>query len=301
MEERQQKSEDLCNSIKFNDLCVLFEKIEKTAGSANKLRLLFNKEMKKFLTGQSIFPLLRLVLPLNDTERGNYGLKQASVAKTYVNALHLDQKTSDDARRLLNWKDPSKAHGVEMSKIVVGDFGLILEDILKSRVRADISTKTLGDVNDLLDSLANATNTEEKTNLIRNRILNEFSANEQKWIVRIIFRDMKIGLKHEQVLNSFYPNALKRYNECTNLKMVCEEEGSTSDLSGLQVGTKFSPMLAKGFSTSGGGQVATVESAMKVGSVQFTSIYVLINMLIIAQPLRDGHQARRRAYAVSCG
>eukprot|EP01034_Spumella_vulgaris_P024412 gene24412-30756_t len=77
---------------------------------------------------------------------------------------------------------------------------------------------------------------------------------------------MKIGLKHEQVLKSFYPNALKRYNECTNLKMVCEEEGITSAdglLSGLQVGTKFSPMLAKGFSTSGGGQVAAVEAAMK--------------------------------------
>ncbi len=256
------KSEEKCNAIRFSDICNLFEKMSKLQGSASKLKMLFTKDLKKHLAGQSIFPLLRLVLPLNDTERGKYGLKQASIAKTYVGALHLD-KNSEDAKRLLNWKDPTKNQGVELSKLVTGDFGLILEDVLKSRVRSEPSTITLLEVNRLLDELANAITVDDKTNLIRTKVLNDFNAIEQKWLVRIIFQDLKIGLKHENVLRAFYPNALKRFNECTNLRTVCEEEGQVSNLTGIQLFINFSPMLAKGFPNASLGQVNTVENAME--------------------------------------
>jgi DNA ligase-4 len=255
------KSEDKCNGIRFSDICNLFERMGKVQGSAGKLKMLFSKDLKKHLQGQSIFPLLRLILPLNDTERGKYGLKQASIAKTYVAALHLD-KNSEDAKRLLNWKDPTKNLGVELSKLVTGDFGLILEDVLKSRVRAEPSSATLQDINKLLDDLANAITVDDKVTIIRNRVLNDFNAIEQKWLVRIIFQDLKIGLKHENVLRAFYPNALKRYNECTNLRTVCEEEGLVSDRSGIQLFINFSPMLAKGFPNASLGQVNTVENTM---------------------------------------
>ena len=46
---------------------------------------------------QSLYPFLRLVLPVNDVERGKIGLKQSSLARTYINALHLDKKTSTAA------------------------------------------------------------------------------------------------------------------------------------------------------------------------------------------------------------
>ena len=255
------KSEEKCNAIRFRDLCSLFEKIERAQGTEHKLKLLFSKDMKKEMNGESLFPLLRLVLPAIDSERGKYGLKQAMVAKTYVQALHLD-KSSESASRLINWKDPSKAQGVEVSKMVVGDFGLILQDVLKSRVRSDFSEAKLRDVNELLDNLAHAVSQADKTAIIRERILNQFSAMEQKWLARIIFSDLKIGLKHETVLNFFYPTALKRYNECVNLRLVCEEEGITTELSGVQLFTCYSPMLAKGFPHSSVGQVTAVEVAM---------------------------------------
>jgi len=66
---------------------------------------------------------------------------------------------------------------------------------------------------------------------------------EQKWLVRIIFNDLKVGISYTQILDRFYPRALERYNECLSLKLVCEEEGICSELSGLQLFTGYSPML----------------------------------------------------------
>ena len=135
---------------------------------------------------------------------------------------------------MINWKVLSKVTSIEASKMVVGDFGTILEDVLKSRVRSEPSHAVLKDVNELLDSLAQAVSQPDKTAIIRDRILNQFTAMEQKWLARIIFSDLKIGLKHETVLNHFYPTALKRFNECVSLRLVCEEEGITTELSGVQ-------------------------------------------------------------------
>lgn len=185
------------------------------------------------------------------------------MAKTYVDALHLDKKTSQDAHRLIFWKDPTKATGSEASKMVIGDFCSILEDVLKTRVKTEYSKHTIGEVNQILDALACAIGKDAKTAVIRDRIMNSFCASEQKWLMRIVFQDLKMGLKHEQVLTRFSPTALQRYNECTNLRVVCEEEGAGVQTSGLQMFKKFSPMLAKGFPRSTCGQVGAVEAAMK--------------------------------------
>eukprot|EP01038_Epipyxis_sp_PR26KG_P009014 gene9014-12157_t len=261
------KSESQCNSILFKEVCSLLDKIETTKGTDKKLSLIFTRDLKEFLNGQSIFPLMRLLLPLIDTERGKYGIKQASIAKLYVNALQLD-KTSYDAQRLL---DPSKSNSFVVStsntsnnnkSLITGDFATILEDVLQTRAQAFYSDKSIGDINDILDSLANAENEKEKLGIVSNKILKEFNAKEQKWIARIIFQDLKIGLKFEQLLGKFYPTALQRYNECSNLRLVCEEEGIVSELQGLQLFTKFSPMLAKGFSKSAENQVTSVEKAI---------------------------------------
>ena len=158
---------------------------------------------------------MRLLLPINDNERGSYGLKQALIAKTYVEALHLN-KNSVDAETLLYWKDPSKIHsGSSAMKTARGDFCHILENILQSRVRMEYSSYTVKDVNDVLTDLSNCVNMASKVEIIRSKILNNYNAREQKWIMRILFQDLKIGIRHEQVFKMFYPYANQRYNECT--------------------------------------------------------------------------------------
>ena len=251
--------------MQFADLCNLFEKLYSLSGHERKLDCLFTKKLKRDLNGASIYPLLRLVIPTIDSERSKYGLKHASVASTYIAALNLD-KASLPAQRLKNWKDPTKIGGSRDRSSTVqacGDFGDVLEAILKVRVQSRSSTATLGDVNLLLDTLATADGSSKKTDIIRNRILPKFNAMEQKWLVRIIFNDLKVGISYTQILDRFYPRALERYNECLSLKLVCEEEGICSELSGLQLFTGYSPMLAKGFPRSPHGQFQQVEKEME--------------------------------------
>ena len=89
--------EDKCGELFFKDLCAKLEKILKLPKSQQKLKLIFTKELKDHLQGQSLFPLLRLILPLNDTGRQKYGLKQAVVATTYIKALGLDERSGVSA------------------------------------------------------------------------------------------------------------------------------------------------------------------------------------------------------------
>ena len=173
------RKEDNCNAIPFRELCTLYESLSKEKGLAAKIQRIFSKKLKEHINGQSIYPLLRLLLPANDTERGKYGMKQVLIAKTYVAALSLN-KDSDDAKRLLNWKDPTKNQGVALDKLSTGDFGLILEDVLSKRVDTNASTKTVGEVNALLDRLAGAVSMDEKSTILRSEILGNFNHIEDR-------------------------------------------------------------------------------------------------------------------------
>jgi len=135
--------------------------------------------MKSIVAGQSLFPLLRLLLPINDSERHKYGLKQVTVAKAYIEALQLNKQTSKDAQRLLHWKDPTKISDLATGKVMSGDFANILEDVLNSRVQHEPSEFTIGEINLLLDDLADAVGERAKTEVIRTRILTKFNAKEQ--------------------------------------------------------------------------------------------------------------------------
>jgi ATP-dependent DNA ligase len=81
--------------------------------------------------------------------------------------------------------------------------------------------------------------------------------------MRIVFKDLDIKLGYESVLKSFSPTAKERYDQCTNLRTVLEEEGGEEEVvMGLKLFTHFKPMLAKGYNTASHGLVDTVEKAM---------------------------------------
>ena len=74
-----------------------------------------------------------------------------------------------------------------------GDFSDVLEDVLKERVQTAFSAATLRDVHSILDGLAAASGEKAQTGIIRDRVINRFNATEQKWLARIVYRDLKIG------------------------------------------------------------------------------------------------------------
>lgn len=43
------------------------------------------------------------------------------------------------------------------------------------------------------------------------------------WIIRIILKDLKIGLKYEKILQLYHPDAVEYYNNTSSLKEVCKE------------------------------------------------------------------------------
>jgi DNA ligase-4 len=247
----EEKCEDNCNKFLFAKLCEIFDNIERASGQRrDKLSLIFTPELRALVQGQSVFPLVRLLLPPYDTARGGYGLKQATVAKTYVGALQLNHD-SEAAQRLIHWKKQSKR----------GDFCSILEEVLLPRAgRTQPSAASLGHINALLDSLTEAYGETGKVAFISEHVLNKFNPREQKWLMRIIFQDLKLGLKLESVLGALSPWASQIYDESTDLRLICEGGRGKYRPKGLRPHAVFAPMLAKGFPNTG--QLLEVERAM---------------------------------------
>jgi DNA ligase 4 len=52
------------------------------------------------------------------------------------------------------------------------------------------------------------------------QLVKKTNALEQKWIVRIILKEMKMSLQFSSILKNFHKNALELYNSCTDLETV---------------------------------------------------------------------------------
>jgi ATP-dependent DNA ligase len=120
-------------------------------------------------------------------------------------------------------------------------------------------------VNEILDALALAGGKEGKTKVLRERIINEFNPQEQKWLMRIVFQDLKVGFGFESLLKKIGEEVWQKYDECSSLRTVFETIGVGIKITGLEVMTHFAPMLALGFNKSDSilGQLHSVEAKMK--------------------------------------
>ena len=90
---------------RFTHFAICFEKIfttPKTNQKKEKLQYFFSH-----YKSNNFFPLLRLLLPQLDKERQTYGMKETNLGKYYVNLLNISPE-SEDGRRLLHWRRPTK-------------------------------------------------------------------------------------------------------------------------------------------------------------------------------------------------
>lgn len=229
------------NVLSFVGCCRMLETVEKTSKNDAKLRLVFSNTLRQELGGGDMYPLLRLLLPQLDRER-TYNLKEKKIAKIYIDVLGMVSE-SRDAQKLEHFNDPT----VVQSK-AVGDFAAVLYDILiyRSLVGNKKHQHTVGVVNELLDQLVKAEDNAARKRVFM-RLATEFSATEQKWIVRILLKDLKIGLRHERVLNFIHPDAMEMYNHTNDLHKVCVDlrNSSIRYVPKIEPFQMFSPMLAK--------------------------------------------------------
>ncbi|CAD5123713.1 DgyrCDS12032 [Dimorphilus gyrociliatus] len=239
--------------VPFEELAGLLEKISRKSGTETKkdlLRLFFEKWRASHQkiheddkdSKDSVYPAMRLMLPQLERERDAYGMKEHTLGKYYIDILGLG---GSSAKKLLNYRAPTNKKGTQDSS---GDFAAVAYFILKSRLpeKGDLS---ISEVNDQLDKISHGHANKEKSQ-IKNALtflLTHTSPLQHKWLIRMLLKDMKIGMSQTTILNAYHKDADDLFNVKMNLREVCELLREPSKhLHEIEVSlfAAFRPMLA---------------------------------------------------------
>lgn len=231
-------------SVPFSVLTSLFDRLS-TERKPDRRRRMLNVWFDRWReqVGNDLYPVLRLILPQKDRERTIYGLKERNLAKIYIKLIPLSMK-DPDATRLLNWKKPVT------NNQSAGDFPIVLYDVVSKRSSVVEGTLSVDDLNELLDEVSMNIGKQDAQAKVLQRMYNRTTAEEQRWIVRIILKDMIISVKETTVFGVFHPDAQDLFNICSDLKKVAWELSDpsrrldTEDKS-IQLFRAFAPMLCK--------------------------------------------------------
>ncbi|KAF8273171.1 ATP dependent DNA ligase domain-containing protein [Lactarius quietus] len=228
----------------FSVLSGLFDKLQNERKPDKRKKFMsawFDRWRKE--VGHDLYPVLRLVLPQKDRERAIYGLKEKNIAKMYIKLIPLGPK-DPDAIRLLEWKKPS---GPDRAS---GDFPTVFYEIVAKRSSVIEGSLTIDELNHALDELSKNISKGDVQSKIMRRIYNRSTPEEQRWIVRIILKDLGISVKETSVFSVFHPDAHDLFNTCSDLKKVAWElwdpERRLNDQDkNVQLFKAFAPMLCK--------------------------------------------------------
>ncbi|KAL5699598.1 DNA ligase (ATP) [Ranunculus cassubicifolius] len=226
--------------VKLSVLCSMFNWMQRSKSSSKK-RSKFRKFLDNFCkTPSDYFSAIRLILPSLDRERGSYGLKESVLANCLIDALGM-AKGSEDAVRLINWRKGGAKTGAN-----VGNFALVAAEVLQRRQGMASGGLTIKELNDALDRLASSENRTEKTAVLSDLIM-KTNAQEMKWIVMIILKDLKLGVSEKSIFHEFHPDAEDLFNVTCDLKLVCEKLRDRSQRhkrQDIEVGKAVRPQLA---------------------------------------------------------
>ena len=152
-----------------------------------------------------------------DKARGSNKIKETVLASLYTDFLQLGQNSSD-ALKLKNFRAPKNNPGD------AGDFAAVLFTVMKQRSYSstDISCK---DINNKLDEIVSVNEKEGRKGVARilKDLFLKMDAVQQKWLVRLILKDMKISLGQNSILSAFHPDAKEMFEVNANLEKVCSK------------------------------------------------------------------------------
>ncbi|RMZ84822.1 hypothetical protein DV737_g1061, partial [Chaetothyriales sp. CBS 132003] len=191
--------------------------------------------------GDDFYPAFRLIVPDKDRERAMYGLKEKALGKHLIKIMKID-KNSADASKILHWKVPLEGSAS-------GDFPSRCYEVMSQRPsRVEPGNMTIAEVNEKLDRLSAAAREDGQLPLLA-QFYQRMNAEEMKWLIRIILRDMKIGSTEKTFFHLWHPDAESLFNISSNLRRVCWElydpnvrlEGEDR---GVELMSCFQPQLA---------------------------------------------------------
>ncbi|KAH9499884.1 DNA ligase (ATP) [Bulinus truncatus] len=243
----------VASQVKFSELCGLLEKIQNTQGNEKKKKVLqdfvlkwrsCHQELHKINPDNidSFYPAMRLLLPQLERERVAYGIKEHTFAKLLIELLCLG-KDSPDSQRLLFYKAPKTAQAH------AGDFASVAYFVLKNRC-PNKGCLSISEVNQDLDAIAvgNAAKAKETVRKHLMHLLTSLNPIEIKWLIRMIMKELKIGLSQTSILNVYHPDAEELYNVNNSLEKVCLQLRDVKTRAyeiGIEVFSPFTPMLGE--------------------------------------------------------
>ncbi|XP_048509879.1 DNA ligase 4 isoform X2 [Athalia rosae] len=238
----------LASKVKFKDLCDVLERISKAA-AAEKYRFLEQFIKQCQILGEkiksrdekadiSLFPIMRLLLPQHERERGPYGLRENMLAKLYIRVLCLG-KSSQDTHKLLHYKAPASG------KQIGGDFAEVAYWILRRRLQGQESSMTIQQINAILDNIAIKNANNQSKDVEFQELIQQLNAVEQKWLIRILLKDLRIGLSHNKILRAYHLDAVDLFDVTTSVYDVCVklQNPETRMKYGIELFSPFKPML----------------------------------------------------------
>lgn len=228
--------------VKFKEVASLLERIAKIDDAPTNTRGQGKNEAKKtelesFMTSwrtlgekmrpqvdENFFPVMRMLLPGDD--RRTYGLKEVRLAKALCEALCIGVN-SEDGKKLINYRTPLHMKSSD------GDFASVAFFVLKTRC-PESNTMTVHEVNHYLNVISeqNARGKEgqKEVNESIKHLLVNLSALQLKWLIRIILKDLKIGIKEATILDAYHPDAMDLYNFTSSLEKVILKNNNFGDL-----------------------------------------------------------------------
>ncbi|XP_052739139.1 DNA ligase 4 isoform X1 [Bicyclus anynana] len=239
------------NDVLFGDLCKVLEQIHKK----KKQRAEQDKVLTNFVNNfgltvastvghkdSTFFPILRLLLPDCERERGAYNLKETKLGALLVKVLSLN-KQSADAQKLLNFRS---IH----SSTNESDFASVAYFVLNNRAQQTTPQLKVGAVNEILDKIAKdeVGNKAPILDEAFSYAITKLTPQEFKWFLRIILKDLKLSMSTHRILSCFHPDAPELYRNCSDLHKVCDEleDGDARPLElGVQLFFAVRPMLSE--------------------------------------------------------
>ncbi|KAI9012368.1 hypothetical protein DFJ74DRAFT_300130 [Hyaloraphidium curvatum] len=235
---------DLAGRTPFKRFVELVESIARLSKRDKKIARLSKFIAEWRHVGGDFHPVMRLLLPALDRERSVYQLKEPSLAKVYVEVIGIS-KESADASALFKFKDPGRNR-----KKSAGDFAEVLEIFLNDRSTVSEGTLTIRDVNEKLDKLSSTENPKETQRNFVREIFAQCTAREQKWIARIILKDLKIGMTERTLFSVWHPMAMEMWSVTSSLRAICDDlydENAMPQDQEVQLMHPFKPMLSERF------------------------------------------------------
>ncbi|XP_067641876.1 DNA ligase 4 [Eurosta solidaginis] len=217
---------DISKNIKFADICSMLDKVKNSKNQETKEKILrryyesFLKFRQVFRKEQAVpadspedgsssfFTVLRCLIPREDMSRKAYGLQITSLGSVYIDVLNLP-KDSNDAQRL-QARTYNGSHG---------DYADIVYAVLMPRCKHEPSNITLYEIHQMLDSIAE--DDRQDTRKVLTSLTETASAKEQMWFIRLLLKNMHLGVGEQRIFALMHPQAKDLNRRCSNLKRVC--------------------------------------------------------------------------------